>query len=169
MLLNRLNLINKSQAGAVRWTDFWITQGVFLELWDLRKKDTDGNSMGLMNSNLLTIIGNAGNETYQCPNTTAFKNADTDSIWFTTGLVRRTVTTNELRGYDFLKTIVKYMNEDPFTLEAIGILNLNAIFDDELFIRLYNDFKLNQWRGDDWIDAGEVKENRPYEQTLWTP
>jgi len=169
MLLNRLNLINKSQAGIKVWTDFWLTQGVFLELWDLKKKDTDGNSIGLINSNILTISGNAGNETYQVPNTTVFKNADTDNLWFTTGRVRRTVTTDELRGYDFPKTIVRYLSEDPFTLEAIGVLNLNVTFTDELLIRLYNDFKLNQWRSDDWIDAGEVKENRPYEQTLWTP
>ena len=58
----------------------------------------------------LTVGGAAGTYTFQCPNTAAYINADTDYIWFKTNAVQRTTTTAELIGYDFARTIVKYEN-----------------------------------------------------------
>jgi hypothetical protein len=172
MRLNRLNIVNKYSAGASFWSDFWIAQGIFYELWDIDRLDEDGNAPGLIRGDILTIGGTEGDETYQVPDTTPYKNADTDKIWFNASMVRRLVTKDELTGYDLPRTIVKYLGEDPFTVEALGILNLSAVIQnmsDALITKFYNDFKLNPWWDNEWLDAGEIKENRAFEQTLWTP
>jgi hypothetical protein len=170
--LNRLNLLNKYSAGALPWTDFWVSQTIFYELWDLRKKNDDGGSTGLIRGDILTITGTLGNETYQVPNIVGYRTSDTENLWFTPVPVRRSVTTEELRSYDFQRTIIRYLSEDPFTIEAIGILNPAAVItnlSDELLTKFYNDFRLNPWWNGEWIDAGETKENRAFEQTLWVP
>jgi hypothetical protein len=167
--LNRLNLLNKDSAGAISLVDFWIGQGVFTELWFLTSRNMDSNLVGVVGGDILTVSGYSGSESFQCPDTQAYKDADTDLIWFDAGGVRRTVLTDELRGYDFAKTIVWYKGQDPFTLIAIGILDPTVTLTDPILTRLYNEFKLNPWWDGSWKDAGEIKENRAFEQSIWTP
>jgi hypothetical protein len=167
--LNRLNIVNIFSAGAVPWTYLWSTETLFYELWEQRKTDINGNLVGLIRGEVLTKSGTPGSEVYRCPDTAGYKAADIDNLWFTAASVQRDVLTNNLRGYDFARTIVRYQGQDPYSIEAIAILNVGAVIPEELKVRFYGDFKLSPWWSGSWVDLGEVKENRAFEYTPWVP
>lgn len=107
----------------------------------------------------LTVTGVTGSEIYQAPHTAPYEGADIDYIWFRTDSTQRAVTTAELIGYDFSRTIVKY---DSVTGELISILILKSTavvsgaFRDSLFyymdLPIFWDDSLNNY--------GHLKFNR---------
>lgn len=108
----------------------------------------------------LTVAGIAGSETFQCPNTAPYKNADTDYIWFKIDASQRTTTTAELIGYDFPRTIIKYDNISPYTLREIIILKAGETLTtvEENLLRDY--MNLSVWWSNTLSSHGNVKENR---------
>jgi len=117
----------------------------------------------------ITIGGSAGSYTFQVPNTSTYKNADTDNIWFKIDTSQRTVTEAELIGYDFPKTFVKYDNTTPYTIREIWILALGQILttDEENLMR---DFcQLSIWWSNVLSSHGYPKQNRGIGKSVWVP
>lgn len=172
MYLNRLNIVNKYSAGALYGIEAWKTASLFYEIWDIARTAQGSNAAGLKRGDPMYITGVPGSEIYQILNTAGYRAADTDYLWITSGLVPRSVLTPELTGYDFSRTIVKYLSLNPFTIEAIGLLDpavdIAALTDEEKAV-FYNEWKLNPYWSGTWIDAGEIKENREFDHTIWTP
>ncbi len=112
----------------------------------------------------LTVGGVAGSYTFQAPNTAPYIAADTDYIWFKQILhTQRTTTTAELIGYDFTRTIIKYADADPYTIEAIMILSED--YDTQ---KMRNDFHLSIWWDNTLSEYGNVKGNRGVGKNTWT-
>jgi len=119
-------------------------------------------------SDFITIGGSVGSYTFQCPNNATYKTADSDYIWFNKNQVLRTVTEDELVGYDLQRTPIKYDDNTPYSIRIIGILKstvtLSGTDRDKLFSAFFlpilwdNSLNLN----------GHIKGNR-LGQTLWTP
>jgi hypothetical protein len=120
-------------------------------------------------SDSLTVGGSAGSYTFQAPNTTPYKNADTDYIWFKTDETLRTTTEAELVGYDFPRTLVKYDNTTPYAIREIIILKAGATLTtaEENLLRDY--MELSIWWSDVLSAHGVVKGNRSAEKSDWIP
>lgn len=116
----------------------------------------------------LTVSGSAGNETYQCPNTSDYIAADTDKIWFKTDGSQRTTTTAELVGYDLQRTPVKYSDSSPYSINAIMILKNGETITGEKLNDLFSDFWLSIWWNDSLNIYGHIKGNRTV-QNLFVP
>jgi hypothetical protein len=116
------NRIGKSSGGS--WISYWAKQSEVL-FFGLYSEISGGQMPNKVTgaTDYLTVAGVAGSETYICPNTAPYIAADTDYIWFRTDAARRTVTTAELIGYDLQRTPVKYLDNSPYTIVAIIILN----------------------------------------------
>ena len=120
-------------------------------------------------SDYLTVAGVAGSETYQCPNTAAYKAADTDYIWFRTDATQRTTTTAELIGYDLQRTPVKYDDDAPYQIRAILILKTGETLSTIKLDKLHQDLDLPLfWSGVANVN-GVIKGNRGLAQQLWNP
>jgi hypothetical protein len=99
-------------------------------------------------SDYLTVAGSIGSETYQTPQTDDYMSADNDLIWYNSGW--QIVTTANLIGYDFTRTLVKYDDTNPYQIREIAILKANAILStsEENYARDY--FALSLW----WFRGG---------------
>jgi hypothetical protein len=106
----------------------------------------------------LTVSGSAGSETYQAPDTTPYKNADTDQVWFAGGTAQRTVTTAELKGYDLQRTPVKYDNTTPNAIREIVILNADLTASEINGVSSY--MQLYVWWSGVYNANGYLKDNR---------
>ena len=104
----------------------------------------------------LVVNGTRGSYTFQCPDTAPYIAADTDRVWFSTDIDVRTATEAELIGYDYTRTIVKYLDIAPYTLEAIMILS-----SDVDTAKMRDDFHLSVWWNNTLSASGYVKQNRP--------
>lgn len=151
--------------GGDSWSTYWLTH-LFYELWDV--SDKSGNVTGLIRGDTLTIAGVAGSETYKIPDTSAYIGLDSDYVWFKLNEDQRTVTTAELIGYDFSRTVVLYDDAIPNTIKYIGIRNTDVATADQTD-RLHIDFQLPLfWSGVLNLN-GHVKDNRPLAQRYaWT-
>lgn len=120
----------------------------------------------VLGSNDFLIVAGSP-ETYQCPNTQDYIDADTDYIWFRQyDASQRTVTTAELISYDLQRTPVKYLDDAPNTIEEIVILKAGEVLTagerDNLFRYMHLPI---EWHND--TNAyGHVKDNR-IGQNLW--
>lgn len=112
----------------------------------------------------LTVAGEAGSETYQCPNTAAYIAADTDYIWFGMDSSLSTATTANLVAYDFTRTIIKYSNSVPYAIEAILILSSDIAAGK--VNQLHKDFALSVYWSGVWNDYGQIKDNRASARSL---
>ena len=132
---------------------------------------TGGHMPNILDSGAtyLTVSGSAGSETYQCPNTADYIAADTDYIWFKTNAAQRTTTTAELVGYDLQRSPVKYDDASPYQIRMIGILKSTATLSSAELDALSFNFNLPLFWTGSFNDYGYVKENRAFEQALFTP
>src|ERR1035437_1088612 len=94
-------------------------------------------------SDYLIVTGFPGSYVFQCPDTTIYRNNDTDKLWFNLIGNRRSVTENELKGYDFISTFAYYMSDDSLTLESIGIRNYLITLSDSQMDQMYTKFHLS--------------------------
>lgn len=118
-------------------------------------------------TDFLTVAGVAGSETYQCPNTAAYIAADTDYIWFTSATAQRTVTTAELIGYDFTRTVVKYGNTAPNAIAGIMILKSGEVLSTVKENKMRDDFDLSVWWSNVLSSHGDTKDNRGSQRSIW--
>jgi hypothetical protein len=152
------------------WKSYWKTQTEVLFFGEISKiKDGKLYNQKTRSTDYLTVGGSVGSYTFQCPQTDAYKNADTDYIWINKdGTTWRIVLESELIGYDLQRTPVKYLDDSPNSIEAILILNqtIPAAKRNKLF----RDFHLPIMWDNSWNDYGYEKYNRPdTEQILWAP
>ena len=148
------------------WAAYWASQPevLFFGLYS----DISGGQMPNRvpgATDYLTVAGVAGSETYQCPNTAPYIAADTDNIWLDKGGNPRTPTTAELITYDFTRTIIKYLDEAPNTIEAIMILS------SDISVAKTNNLHRDFWLSLFWSGVlnayGHLKENRGAERSVW--
>ena len=110
----------------------------------------------------LTVTGSAGSYAFECPNTAPYIAADTDRVWFNTDTNQRIPTEAELIGYDFGRTIIKYPDSSPYSIEAIMILS-----SDVDTAQMRDDFHLSIWWDDTLSLHGSTKGNRLSERSVW--
>jgi hypothetical protein len=159
--------INTSFTGSSsrNWTpQYWVQQSECYEIW---KVTGAGNLVGLKRWDILTVGGSIGSYTFQVPNTNPYQTYDTDKIWFKSDLVQRTVTQAEIVGFDFSKTIVKFLSTSPFTPDYIMILSSAFATANENKMR--DEFLLSNWWNDTNSEHGEVKDNRGTGQSVFIP
>lgn len=120
-------------------------------------------------SDYLTVVSGSGlNKVYTLPNTTPYKNADTDYCWWRTDASLSVTDGNRLIAYDFARTIVKYDSVSPYTLRETIILASGATLTTDEMNSLANYCKISPWWSGSWYDYGQVKENRNFEYVAWT-
>jgi len=153
------------------WQSYWEKQSDILFFGEISQISSGKlYNQVVDSSDYLTVAGSPGSYTFQCPQTDAYKNADTDFIWIKQdGITWRTTTELELISYDFPRTLVNYDGESPYTLRSIMILGETKTLSESEVIKITNNMRLSPWWNGIWVDAGEVKENRAFEQSLWTP
>ena len=146
------------------WSSYWanINRTEAYELW---KITGSGNLVGLKRGDILTVGGTAGSYTFKVPNTLPYQSYDTDYIWFDTGVTWRTATEAEMIGYDFSRTIVKYQNVAPYSIEYIMILASASATDQENKMR--DDFDLSIWWSNLLSVHGNLKGNRGIGRSSW--
>lgn len=118
-------------------------------------------------TDFLTVAGSP--YTFQVPNTAPYIAADTDYIWFKTDASQRTTTTAELIGYDFSRTIVKYLDVSPYTLEEVIILKSGQVLTTDEMNKLRDYAHLSTWWDGTLSLYGYTKGNRAAERSIWTP
>lgn len=151
--------------GGVDWSAYWADSGLFL-FFGFYSEISDGQMPNKVTgaTDFLTVAGVAGSETYQCPNTAPYIAADTDYLWFRQGDSSQRITTTEnLIGFDFPRTLVKYADSVPYAIDWIGILNVGETVTDNM----RDSFHLSVW-WDNILNAhGYVKGNRGVGQSVW--
>ncbi|MGB4239608.1 MAG: hypothetical protein WBJ87_08400 [Candidatus Hydrothermia bacterium] len=149
--------------GGMNPLNYWKKQDEVLFLGDVSKV-TDGKLYNLKEgaTDYLTVTGEAGNYSFQCPNTSDYLNADSlDKLWFSViDNSRRTVTTSELITWDFHNTPVRYDNDSPYTLRWIMILKSGAILSGEKRNKLFADFQLSVMWDNSFNPYGCLKGNK---------
>jgi len=144
---------------------YWLNSGLFLYLADV-SNISGGRLYNQVTGSIdyLTVSGSAGSETYQAPNTAAYIAADTDYLWFKSlANSPRLVLTSELVGYDYHRTIVKYLDVASYTVEWIGILKPASSVTDAI----RDAFHLSIFWDNTSSDHGYTKGNRAAEQSVW--
>lgn len=152
------------------WSSYWESQDevlFFAETKDIADGKLYNKKSG--SSDYLTVAGEAGSYTFQCPNTADYIAADeSDTLWFNflTGL-NRTVTTAELIGFDISRTPVRYGDSSPYSLEGIMILKSGTSFSEEDRNRLFKEFRLSVLWDNSFNPYGYLKGNKGLTQVLW--
>ena len=120
-------------------------------------------------SDYLTIVSGTGlNKVYTLPNTTTYKNADTNYAWWKTDGSLSTTDGNRLIAYDFARTIVKYDNTTPYAIREIIILTAGASLTTAEMNHLRDYMQLSIWWDNTLSFHGDSKSNRTTGQSVWT-
>lgn len=175
---NEIGVSSSSSVIAVRtsintetyWTDEKIAE-VFLFLGETSNIAGDKfYNQVLGSTDFITVGGVPGAETYICPDTSAYRAADTDNIWFKQNLDQRLVTFSELIGFDLQRTPVQYDHFSPNYIRKLGIIRDDVVLTEEERVQLHHFFKLPiMWSGF-WVDEGYEKSNRPLDEFyFWEP
>lgn len=156
------------RGGGTNWSSYWSQQPevLFLGLYsDIADGKMPNRVVG--RSDYLTVSGTPGSETFQCPVTQEYIDADLDNFWFESDTTPRTVTTAELIGYDISRTPVKYLDDDPNSVIAIMILksDITGFVLDYLF----RDMWLSIFWNDGLNDFGRIKSNKLIGRVPWNP
>ena len=163
------------------WASYWILQDIFDVLWwrsapvgnVLKDISGNGNDIIITGCDFSTpYIPYTSSASFKLPDVAALKTDDSDYIWWKSdGSARAADKTSiaELVGYDFARTIVWYSGIAPYNIHAIGVLKSSITITEALIIKLTQGFRLSPWWSGAWIDYGEIKENRAFEYTPWTP
>ncbi len=144
------------KGGGFSWSSYWATRSEVLFFGEISKISGGrlyNQKVGA--TDYLTVGGTAGSYTFQCPNTAAYIAADTEDVWFYYNNIIKTVTESILVSYDFTRTIVKYQDNSPYSIEAIMILSSDLDTS-----RMRSDFHLSVWWDDTLSFYGNVKGNR---------
>ena len=92
--------------------------------------------------------------------------ADTDYLWYADdALQNRLVTTDELQRYDWARTIIKYGDVSPYTIEWIAILKDGVVLTTAEENSLRDSFHLSIWWSGVLSAHGNLKGNRIAEKS----
>ena len=120
-------------------------------------------------SDFISISGSAGSYEFICPDNSDYLNADSDFIWHYTSGGIRTVSEAELVGYDFSRTLIKYEDDSPNSIEWIAILKNGFTATSAFLDKMHLAFRLPIYWGGTLNDNGVLKSNRSLERSVWTP
>lgn len=115
------------------------------------------NTIAGRQNEYLTIGGSPGAETYTCPETQDYLEADMDYVWFKLNEERRTATKQDLVCWDFTRTFIKYDDEPTNDIRIIGILGKTKILTNEEIDLLFQIFELPIFWNDTYNDYGHEK------------
>jgi hypothetical protein len=119
-----------------------ITEEHFLFL-GYYSKISNGRMPNELDNDYLEVSGSVGSESYTCPNTQAYLDADSsDYVWFKTDGERRSATTVDLQAWDFEGTVVKYGDTYPNQISIIAILKQGYSLSEEELNILFESFEL---------------------------
>jgi len=153
-LLKDRRIISKDDVGSiiipesVLWTrgkDYfsflWIGRTSFYNPDYLISESPDRRAITVLGRDFdTTYIPGGSTALFTLPTDVDFIADDLDNLWFTGGL-QNNVTVDELITGDY-RTVVKYANDSPYDISAIGLLRNDAIFTLELENELACDFDL---------------------------
>jgi len=165
------NWFGKSVGGT--WTPKNIESKVLF--WGLYSEISGGHMPNKVTgaTDYLTVSGSAGSETYQCPNTQSYINADADGgldyIWFKNNAAQRTPTFAEAIGYDFTRTFFWYDDASPYHIDGVIILKAGQTLTPAESNRVRTYCHLSVWYDGTLSLYGNVKGNRGIGKSTWTP
>lgn len=96
--------------------------------------------------------------TISMPQEQALEQADDDQLWFHNGVVQNTPST--LTNYTHDRTLVRYLNNSPYDIVAIGLLKYTTVLTPIWKDLLSKDFQLWVFQFGTWNDNGFIKDNR---------
>lgn len=146
---------------------YWTPQKLTKWLYGGKPSEVVGGQMPnkvVGSSDYLTVAGSSGSETFQTPNTSPYSSADADTLWCDGFGAFRTVTTVELKGYDFTKTFVKFGDTTPNAIEEVWILKAGETLTADELLNCYTYFHLPVYWSGSWVDEGYLKDNRTLSQ-----
>jgi hypothetical protein len=114
-------------------------------------------------SDFLTVTGSGLNARYRTPNTTPYKTADSDNVFWKSDASESTCDGNRLVGYDFPRVLVKYLNVAPYTILWIAILKPGVTVTNGM----RNSFNLSIWWDNTLSLFGNWKGNRGVGKSAW--
>jgi hypothetical protein len=181
--MNRLGILNKNvnklnigRSAGASWSSYWKSQSEVIFFASdptdlLANKVIGGKLYNQVNgsSDYLTVTGSGLNAVYTTPNTTPYKNADTDYCWWKIDGTQSTTDGNRLIAYDFTRTIVKYLDVSPYTITAIMILSSTESSGSAKENKMRDDFHLSIWWSNVLSNHGYTKGNRDAEKLYWIP
>ena len=148
-----------------------LDTSLFEFLWIAGNFDGD-NLLSSLDTDVLTVTGKdfstdyipvTSAATFAIPDTATYKDADTDNFWHTGAtILQKTVT--QLITTDNNRTFVKYADEAPHHITAIGILKQSVTLNDAQKDRFSGFFWLWLYYFGVFNDYGHLKENRPVEE-----
>ena len=142
------------------------TKAKFLFLWTGK---FDGNNLlSDLDSSVITVTGkdfassyipSTSAATFAIPDNVTYKTADEDLFWNTSGTVLQK-TTAQLVEFDYTRTLIKYSNNSPYNIQAIGILKTGEVLTATEIDEVHKYFRLwIYWSG--VLNAnGYIKGNR---------
>lgn len=128
-----------------------------------------GKMPNTLGNDWLTVSGSAGSETYQAPNTSTYRSADSDELWMNWAYENRTVTTAELIGYDFSRTLVHYLDNSPNSIVAIAIIKSGETLTESEINEVHKYFRLSIYWSGTPNAYGYLKSNRGLSRSVFTP
>ena len=135
--------------------------------WGKYSDISGGQMPNILGDDYLTVSGAAGSETYQCPNTQDYIDADSDNVWFLADEAQRVTATSDLIGFDLQRTPVKYENDSPYAIEEIVILKSGVTLNASEINSLHAYMKLPLFWSGTLNAFGILKGNRGSEQLLF--
>ena len=153
-LLKDKRIISRTDTGSIvvpeselwtEWKDYfsflWIGRTSFYNPDYLVSEAADRRTIEVLNRDFdTTYIPGGSSSIFKLVADADFIADDLDNLWFIDG-VQKDVTVNDLITGDY-RTVVKYANEAPYDISAIGLLRHDAIFTPELEDELVGDFDL---------------------------
>lgn len=143
------------------------TKAKFLFLWtgkfdgDNLLSDLDSSVITVTNKDFATnYIPAISTATFAIPDNATYKTADEDLLWANSGGVVLEKTTSQLVEFDYTRTLIKYSNNSPYNIQAIGILKTGEALNATEIDEVHKYFKLwLYWSG--VLNAnGYIKGNR---------
>ena len=159
-----------SKYGGISWQRYWTPPklGAKALFWGKVSEIVGGRMPNKItgSSDYLTIGGSAGSYTFQTPQTDAYRIADTDRIWCKQDDVTWRITTEtELKSWDFVRTFSNYEGQTPYEFRELIIVSDDLTDAEKISLTKY--LHLSPWTFNEWIEGGEVKENKAFEYTPW--
>jgi hypothetical protein len=153
-------------SGSQSWTPLKISSKVLF--WGKVSEVTGGQMPNKITGATDFISVSGSPATYQVPNTAPYIAADTDYIWFKSDATQRTITTAELIGYDFVKTLVKYDSVSSYVIREIVILKAGETLTVAEMNLMRDYMQLSIWWDNTLSEYGELKGNRGVGKNVWT-
>lgn len=136
------------------------------------KSRNNGNLLSDLDSSEIIVTNNdfssdyipaSSSSTFSIPNTSAFKNADTDNFWHSGSTILQK-TPSQLVASNLTKTFVKYSDSVPYNIAALALLKAGEILttSDKNELSEYFCLDIYYFGSTDMNNFGHLKDNKSY-------